>query len=79
MNTLNPQCLRILAWLRQGPLTQLEAQTELGIGRLSAQILELRKAGHIIDTDMLTIENRYGDRCRIAQYRLRVRTQGGAA
>ena len=64
------QTQRVLKRLQQGTLTQSEAFRELGVGRLSARILELRKAGYNIKTDMVTFKNRYGDRSTVAVYQL---------
>lgn len=70
------QRLRIMQHLKSGKtLTQLEALREYGIMRLPARIEELRKRGEPIATEMITVENKYGERVRVAEYRL----QGGKA
>ena len=46
----------------------MEALDGLGIYRLSARILELRKLGYDIKTHKIDITNRYGDICRVAKY-----------
>ncbi len=70
------QRLRIMQHLNSGKtLTQLEALREYGIMRLPARIEELRKRGEPIVTEMITVENKYGERVRVAEYRL----QGGKA
>ena len=39
-----------------------------GITRLSGIIHKLRKEGHIIETQMRSVQNRHGDWCRVAFY-----------
>ena len=52
---------RILRHLKSGyTLTQAEAFTEYGIGRLSSRICELRKLGYSIKGEFVTQKNRYG-------------------
>ena len=41
----------------------------LGIYRLSDAILQLRKDGHNIATTRVKVKNRYGEDCRVAEYR----------
>lgn len=65
------QCERVLFWLRQGKqLTQFEAIGSLGILRLASRIDELRQDGHNIKTAMVTVPNRWGEKCRVASYTL---------
>lgn len=62
---------RVLARLRAAPLTQMEALTELGVMRLGARILELRDAGHKIETETVEVATRVtGETARVARYRL---------
>ena len=62
---------RVLERLRKSPLTQLEALTELGVMRLGARILELREAGHEIETETVEVATRItGETARVARYRL---------
>lgn len=55
----------LLARLKQGPVTPLDALGELGIYRLSARILELRDQGHDIQTELVKANGK-----RFAKYRL---------
>lgn len=65
------QVERVLERLKKAPLTQMEALTELGVMRLGARILELREAGHEIETKTVEVPSRIsGETARIAQYRL---------
>lgn len=62
---------RVLERLKKGPLTQLEALTELGVMRLGARVLELRDAGHPIITETVEVATRIaGETARVARYRL---------
>lgn len=62
---------RVLARLQKAPLTQLEALTELGVMRLGARVLELREAGHKIETETVEVATRVtGETARVARYRL---------
>lgn len=53
-----------------GSLTDKEAWTKLGVGRLGARIYELRQLGHKIVTDRVKVMNRKGANCYIGAYRL---------
>lgn len=62
---------RILKYLVDfGSITQGEAFMDLGIGRLSARICELRKKGYQIITIMDHGFNRYNERVTFARYTL---------
>lgn len=61
---------KLLAALKRGPLTAMDALDELGIARAAARIHELREAGHVIDSHAITVTNRDGKPCRVAEYRL---------
>jgi Helix-turn-helix domain len=68
---MKTQCNRVLAHLEAGKkLTQFEALTELGIMRLASRISDLNRDGHIIRKEMVEVSNRWGEKCRIAQYTL---------
>ena len=64
------QCARLLARLERGPINPMQAWDELGIYRLGARVFDLRSAGHAIVRVMVPVPNRYGEDCRVAQYRL---------
>lgn len=51
-----------------GNINPLEAWQQLGIYRLSSTVLELRKDGHEIETDLTEVKNRFGEKCRVANY-----------
>ena len=62
----NSQNQAILARLKRGPLTTLDALREIGSFRLAARIFELRLAGYNIVSDTIKLPN---DK-RVARYRL---------
>jgi len=64
------QCERLLDRLKRGPITPMEAWSELGIYRLGARIFDLKASGHDIDRELVPVSNRFGEECRVAQYRL---------
>lgn len=71
MNSNPTQNQRILAYLdAHGSITQLEALQELGIMRLASRISDLRKHGCPIKSEMVEVENRYGEKCRVKRYSL---------
>jgi hypothetical protein len=47
----------VLERLHHGPLTQLQAYSEIGTTRLAARVEELRRAGHVINTAMVCTKN----------------------
>lgn len=62
---------RVLERLQQGLLTSLEAIQELGITRLSARVHDLtHKHGHVILSEDVLVQNRFGDQCLVAKYTL---------
>lgn len=67
---LSPHCAAILAELRQGPCTTRELQRRIGMTCPSVRIHELRAIGHPIETTMVQVKNRHGDRCTVARYSL---------
>jgi len=62
---------RVLNWLQDGKhLNRLQSWSILGVYRLSAVILILKKKGHIIRNDWMTANNQFGEKCRFANYKL---------
>jgi len=61
---------RLLDYLKDnGRIDPLQAWQELGIYRLSAVIFNLRKKGHNIISNRKNVKNRFGEVCRVADYR----------
>lgn len=66
------QCDKIIAHLEEhGSLTSLEAMNLYGIMRCPSRIHALRERGYQIDTMTITVNSRYGRKCRVAKYVLR--------
>jgi len=62
---------RLLWWLRnEGPITPLEAEKKLGIGRLAARVYDLRQEGYEIETNEKEVETQFGGTSTVAHYRL---------
>ena len=75
MNTMNvqkaTQAQRVLDYIdRFGSITQLEALRDLGVMRLASRISDLKKQGYPIRSDMETVQNRFGENCKIKRYTL---------
>ena len=62
---------RILDYLKKGGvLTRLNSWDKLGILEAPARICELRQKGWPIETRMKTVTNRYGEKVRVAEWRM---------
>ena len=62
---------RILDYLnRYGSITQLDALNDIGVMRLASRVSDLRRRGYPIVSEMVEVTNRYGEKCRIKEYRL---------
>lgn len=66
------QCEKILKYLRthKRGITALIAMEKFGIMRLASRIHDLREMGYKIMTSTVEVKNRYGDICRVANYKL---------
>ena len=64
------QILNYLQTHKRG-ITPQKAFEKYGILRLSGRIYDLKEAGYDIVTNIVEVKNRYGDKCRVAEYRLR--------
>jgi len=67
---MNSQCDRLLKALRRRPMTTRQIEDRLGIGRPASRVDELRQAGYDIETTLVPVVNRYGERARVARYSL---------
>lgn len=77
MNSNPTQAQRILDYITEhGSVTQFEALKDLGVMRLASRISELRKNGHEIVSQMVKVENRYGETCRVKRYSLKGDSNG---
>ena len=69
MNSNPTQAERVLDYIaKHGSVTQFEALQHLGVMRLASRVSELRKNGHQIESQMVKVENRYGETCRVKRY-----------
>ena len=60
---------RVLQYMQEcGSITSLDAFRELGVTRLAAIILNLKKAGVPIKTETMYSTNRWGDEVHFAKY-----------
>lgn len=62
----------LLNYLRsnRGGISALQAMNDLGIGRLSARVKDLRDEGYIISCEKVSSRNRYGKAITYGVYRL---------
>ena len=51
-------------------ITSMEAIIELGDTRLAETIFEMKKHGYRFETTRETYNNRFGEKCSVARYRL---------
>ena len=63
---------RVYEYLTEhGTITSLEAITELGVTRLASRINDLKRMGHNITGQMITVKNRFGENVRVKEYKLK--------
>ena len=68
-NSRPTQAQRVLDYIeRFGSITQHEALIDLGIMRLASRVSELKKRGHNIEGEMITVKNRFGENCYVKRY-----------
>ena len=73
-NSKPTQAQRVLDYIEQfGSITQHDASIDLGIMRLASRVSELKKQGHKIKGEMITVKNRFGENCYVKRY-----SMGGA-
>jgi helix-turn-helix protein len=65
---MSPQCQSLIDYLtRHGSITPNEALSALGIGRLSARVLDLKREGFGIATEIVEVPTRFGT-AKVARY-----------
>ena len=65
------QAQRVIDYIeKNGSITQLQALNDIGVMRLASRISELKKQGHLITSELVTVTNRYGEKCRVKKYSL---------
>ncbi len=66
---MNTQSQRLFNHLASGGKThRLHALIELGIFELSARVIELEHQGHTIQRKRIEVENRFGEKIKVAEY-----------
>lgn len=66
---MNTQNKRLLYYLHtHGGIMQLEAINELGILRLASRINDLKRQGEDISSEMVTVNNRFGEKIKVKRY-----------
>lgn len=71
-NTKPTQAARILDYMREySSISQLEAIRDLGVMRLASRISELRKQVVPIQSKVVTVKNRFGEKTYIKRYSLK--------
>ena len=76
-NSKPTQAERVLAYIeRFGSITQHEALQDLGVMRLASRISELKKNGYPIQSEVVTVTNRFEENCYIKRYSLAVAADG---
>lgn len=71
MKAAKSQRDRVLEYIKKhGSITALEAMNDLGVMRLASRISDLRKAGHFIKSEMISVCNRFEEECKVARYTL---------
>ena len=72
MNSKPTQAARILDYMEQfGSITQYQALVDLGVMRLASRISEMRKQGIPIEDKIVTVKNRFEEKCYVKQYSLK--------
>lgn len=76
-NSKPTQAERVLAYIeRFGSITQFEALQDLGVMRLASRISDLKKQGYPIQSEVVSVRNRFEEDCYIKRYSLVVAADG---
>ena len=63
------QATEIIEYIRDhGSITTKQAMEELGCYRLSGRIYDIKAIGIDVQKEMVTVQNRNGQNCRVARY-----------
>lgn len=63
------QAQRVLEYIKEfGSITQIEALKDLGVMRLASRISNLKDMGFDIKSEVVSVKNRYGEKCYIKRY-----------
>jgi len=62
----------LITYLAQGnEITQLDAITKLGIGRLSARVFDIKRKGFPVETEMREVKKATGGKATVAVYKMK--------
>lgn len=65
------QSQRVVQYMKDfGYITQYDALRDLGVMRLASRISELRKNGVEVESEYITVRNRYNEQVQIKRYYL---------
>ena len=68
-NSKPTQAQRVLEYIKEfGSITQIEALKDLGVMRLASRISNLKDMGYDIKSEVVSVKNRYGEKCYIKRY-----------
>ena len=67
---MKSQCLTILEHLSKASITQAEALSRYGVARLASRVNDLKNDGHKIESVLVDVVNRHGQRTKVARYSL---------
>lgn len=54
---------------KHGSITTLDAFMDLGIARLASRVHGLRQKGHDIESEMIPVTNRFGEKVYVSEYK----------
>ena len=61
----------IIEYIKEhGSITDKQASNDLGCRRLASRIHDLKVQGYPIKSEMITVKNRWKEKCRVARYTL---------
>jgi hypothetical protein len=62
------QTERIIKYVAEhGSITAKDA-LKFGVMRLASRMSDIKRKGYTFDTEIITVKNRYGEKCRVARY-----------
>lgn len=77
MSNKATQAERVLEYIEEfGSITQYQALQDLGCMRLASRISDLKKLGYPIESEVITVKNRFNENCYIKRYSLAVGADG---
>ena len=66
---METQCQLVADYMkRHGSITQLQANYDLGVSRLSGRIFDLKRKGYVINDRYIKVIDRYGKKTEVKEY-----------